>query len=485
MKVYPPNQKTLEESQEDSKNFNERAAQMDVSDQTLMEYVQVFLQQYRKTLEDHFSSLAPAIPFYAHYPFETMILRVGNNGVIIGHRSSKSATIKIMRPTDFDPPMSTVDIFDVVQRWQTPFNSFDFSIRDYSEDEARLEATRQVLSNALDYFWSTLDEQIFAELGKELLEVEEIKLDTEVRPEDKRRYDAVGQVLLMEPAEFRRFAKWAFEFKHYRDERVSANTLRQVEAYLEDADAEIDVICLLTSGDLTSIGNHIVVKNPRIRVWDRIILNRLIHQHLEVFEHHFPEYPVALKALSQQFEETTSTSTVIGRVGEFEGKLESCPTGQAHFSKYEEIGIEIWQHLFSETLGEPKPQVRTRDGKQRRDVLFQNKRVSNLFQRVAERFDADFIIVDFKNYTDPVNAEIIDDVARYANKALGRFIVVTSRHGADDTVEASQHRWFRDSDTVVLVISDAQMLEMVARKERGETPEDVLEDLLDEFLIRY
>jgi hypothetical protein len=62
MKVYPPNQKTLEESQEDSKNFNERAAQMDVSDQTLIEYVQVFFQQYRKTLEEHFQvQLLPSL----------------------------------------------------------------------------------------------------------------------------------------------------------------------------------------------------------------------------------------------------------------------------------------------------------------------------------------------------------------------------------------------------------------------------------------
>ncbi len=33
-------------------------------------------------------------------------------------------------------------------------------------------------------------------------------------------------------------------------------------------------------------------------------------------------------------------------------------------------------------------------------------------------------------------------------------------------------------------VSDEQMQEMVARKERGEEPEDVLADLLDELLIK-
>lgn len=485
MKVYPPNQKTLEESQEDSKDFREQASQMNVSDETLKEYVQVFLKYYRETLETHFPRLAPTIPFYAHYPFETMILRVGNNGVIIGHRPNESATIKIMRPTDFDPPMNTIDIFDVVQRWQTPFNSFDFSIRAYSINEAKLEATRQALSNALDYFWFTVDEHGFARICEDLLGAEGIKLKIEGKPGEEVRYDAVGQVLLLEPAGFRRFENWAFEFKHYRDNRVSANVLLQVEAYLKAEETEVDVVCLLTSGDLTSIGRHIAVENPGIRVWDRHILNHLIHQHLDIFEQHFSEYPVVVETLTQQFSETPSTNELVGRLEEFKIRLLNCPTGQTHFADYEKIGVEIWEYLFSDTLGEPKPQTRTQDGKQRRDVLFRNNRVSKFFQRVAERFDADFIIVDFKNYSDPVDAGVIDDVARYANKALGRFIVVVSRHGADDTVEASQLRWFRDSGTIVLVVSDLQMLEMVTRKERGERPEDVLEDLLDEFLIRY
>jgi len=38
---------------------------------------------------------------------------------------------------------------------------------------------------------------------------------------------------------------------------------------------------------------------------------------------------------------------------------------------------------------------------------------------------------------------------------------------------------------VVLVLSDAQVLEMIERRERGENPADVLEDVLDELLMRF
>jgi len=136
-------------------------------------------------------------------------------------------------------------------------------------------------------------------------------------------------------------------------------------------------------------------------------------------------------------------------------------------------------------LGAPKVQHRTSDGTQRRDVLFRNERANKFFVRVAERFAADFIIVDFKNYADPVGGSVVQDVAKYANKALGRLVCIVARNGAAASASAVQERIYRDTDTVVLVLSDAQVLEMIERRERGENPADVLEDVLDELLMRF
>lgn len=103
------------------------------------------------------------------------------------------------------------------------------------------------------------------------------------------------------------------------------------------------------------------------------------------------------------------------------------------------------------------------------------------WRRIADDHRAKFVIVDFKNYTDPIDAGIVDDVSRYANKALGDFIVVVSREGADRSADKARRRAYRDRDVILLVVSDAQLLEMLARKAGGEAPED----LLDEFLIAY
>jgi hypothetical protein len=175
----------------------------------------------------------------------------------------------------------------------------------------------------------------------------------------------------------------------------------------------------------------------------------------------------------------------VSRLNEFKLKLDNCPSGIENFAEYEKMGIEIWSYLFPEDLGEAKPQVTTSDGTQRRDVLFRNNKKSDFFKRIADRFDSDFLIIDFKNYKDPIGNKTIWEVEKYANKALGRFIIIVSRKGNDDTALEPQIRLFRDRDILISVVSDKQMLEMIERKEKGEDPGKLLDSLVDEILIKY
>jgi hypothetical protein len=171
------------------------------------------------------------------------------------------------------------------------------------------------------------------------------------------------------------------------------------------------------------------------------------------------------------------------RFAEFKQRLEACPTGREHFEEYENLCTEVWTYLFADKLGLPKIQKPTSDRVQRRDSLFPNLRKSPFFERVFSRFNADFIILDFKNYRDRVGSDVVEDVSHYANQALGNFVIAVSRKGGGSAATAGQIRLFKERKIAVLALSDQQMLEMIARKERGGEPEDILSDLLDELLI--
>jgi len=127
-------------------------------------------------------------------------------------------------------------------------------------------------------------------------------------------------------------------------------------------------------------------------------------------------------------------------------QLRACPTGKDDFAQFEKVGVEILRHLFPSALGSPMPQRTTTDGSQRRDVLFRNNRTTRLFQRLFDKFAADFIIVDFKNNGKPVGPKEVDGIAKYANKALGYFILLVSRFGPAETAKPVQERVFRDDD---------------------------------------
>ena len=488
MKVYPPHYMTPKESQQQVED-SQHAAASSVTNDTLIAYVPDYIDSYRKTVEEFFPTLAPLLPFYAAYPFKTTIVRFGLHPVIMALRHNKTAEVDVMDVKDFQPPMDSVNVFDIAARLNAQFLLFDFSPRRFDKQEAAIIGTRNALNALLEHFWTALvpTEKAFKELCQQLLIAEGVDLEMTVgNKREDDGMDAIGSVLLNEPGGFRRIERWGFEFKFYHQGRLSAKELRNAEAVVSKQQEPMDVLCLLTSEDLTSIGRTIVVENPRLRVWDRAVMSVLVHKHPNVFRQYFKDYPIAVEELSRRFQATASPAQGSpNKVEEFRGRMQSCPTGQAHFAVYETIGIDAFSHLFSQSLGDAKPQDRTADGKQRRDVLFRNKRNGSFWQRIFHRFDADFVVVDFKNYGDPVGADVIFDVEKYSNKALGRFVMIVSRHGKDNTVEAAQLRVLRDREIVVLVISDGQLLEMVGRKEQGQSPEDVLEDSLDEILRKF
>lgn len=477
MKIYSPSHLTPKETAAENLT-NDQLEDMDVSDETLRAYPEAVLKQYRGVIERHFPNIANYLPFYQQHPYEVTVVRIGSNGTFIGYKPADKPSVSIKRLEEFEPKIPYANLFDIQDRLEAKLMTFDFRHRTYDADEALAEGTRMALSDALHVLWIGIDASMFRNLCTELMVAEQLTHEIQVNSSSKVPFDLFREVTMEEPAGFRRIEQWAFEFKHHKDNRISADDLHRLEAYLRD-ESSIDVICLITSGDLTTIGRSIAIANPRLRVWDRHVLNRLVHKHLNILDKYFALYPAAVAALNREFDPSNAK-----RYYEFKHRLDMCPSGRDFFDEYEKLGTEIWEYVFDGKLGKAKMQRTTRDRVQRRDSLFLNLRTSPFFQRVFDRFDADFLIVDFKNYADPVTSDEVEDVGNYANTAVGKFVVALTRQGGGSAAMSAQVRRLRDG-VAVITVSDAQMLEMVARKERGENPEDVLSDLLDELLIKY
>lgn len=449
-----------------------------VEDDAIARYVETQLDSYRASIERFFPMAQQFLRRYQDYPVQSFVLRMGPRSFVFGQRKADGASTRVMTLHDFSPPVEQVNIFDIQARWQAPWMKFDATQRSsFTESDAIHDGTREALDDALMLFWSALGDEDFARVCLDLLLAEDFNTACTIPRGDA---PLVAEVYLTEPAHFRRRERWGFQFLNGPNRRLDVNAVREIESTLETSAKTLDILCLVTSRDLTSIGGFVSADNPRFRIWDQAILRRLVDSHVDVIATHFNRYAPALKHLStiQPIAVATSEASLL------KSMLLTCPAGREAFSHYENVATDLLKFIFSGELTNPKTQRRTADGTQRRDTIFRNASQRRFWRRVAAAYGADLVIFDFKNYREMVQAEDIFDVARYAHHALGRFALIVTRNGAGTSVEAAQHRVYRDSGTIVLVITDSHLSEMADRRSSGKEPEALLEDLLDEFLIR-
>ncbi len=68
-------------------------------------------------------------------------------------------------------------------------------------------------------------------------------------------------------------------------------------------------------------------------------------------------------------------------------------------------------------------------------------------------------------------------------KALRKVAIVISRRGADQHALQAAKGCLRESGKLILCLSDADMLQMIAIREKGENAADYLSDMLDDILL--
>lgn len=165
-------------------------------------------------------------------------------------------------------------------------------------------------------------------------------------------------------------------------------------------------------------------------------------------------------------------------------RLNACPTGRQHCNEFEDIGVEIFTYLFSPPLEEPDTQSRTADGVERRDALFPiglPKPVSFWFKMLM-KYNSQFIVVEFKNYTSDAQSSFIDQVDRYLNRAIGHFGIVWTRNNIPDNILNNQLRKLTEDNKIIIVVNDDDVKKMIELKMQNTSPEFILQNKINTLL---
>lgn len=181
-------------------------------------------------------------------------------------------------------------------------------------------------------------------------------------------------------------------------------------------------------------------------------------------------------------EEVTIRNLVDGfegnvEIGDAEGnylirKLKQCKKGKEAWAKYEEICTDIFEYLFKDTFTKyiSQSQSGTIDGILRRDLIVNNnyKDTNSFWARMKQDFKCDIILVDFKNYKEQLTANDLHLPSKYLG-SIGKFGIVISRFGLDETAKKLQIRQLRQEE-FILSLTDSDLEKMIDIKMKGEDP---------------
>lgn len=190
------------------------------------------------------------------------------------------------------------------------------------------------------------------------------------------------------------------------------------------------------------------------------------------------------KALLRSLSSGASPASPDVRGTELCAELRSVETGNPGWSAYEKLCDKILRYLFPNDLHGWRQQQRTDDGLNRFDYVCRIKGVPAFWKFLCEQLGSQYVLFEFKNYTDPITQGQILTTEKYLlERGLRRVAIILSRRGADKNATSMAQGAMRENGKLLLVLDDEKLCEMLHMKERGEDPSDFLFEIADDFFL--
>jgi hypothetical protein len=160
------------------------------------------------------------------------------------------------------------------------------------------------------------------------------------------------------------------------------------------------------------------------------------------------------------------------RASALTNRLLTTPAGADAASTYQHLVLEILNFLFSPELIDGKPEVRTIDGTERRDIVFTNDSDETFWTYVRSNHDGILVMFEIKN-TEDLEMGAIAQTATYLGSRLGRLGFIVTRKAPTLALMKKTFSVWNDSGTekkVILVIHDAQLIEMLNIRANDKSP---------------
>jgi HNH endonuclease len=165
--------------------------------------------------------------------------------------------------------------------------------------------------------------------------------------------------------------------------------------------------------------------------------------------------------------------------------LAKCSPGKTEWLVYQSLVGDILEELFYPALRKPIAEHSDKARANRRDFIMPNYAENGFWAFIREKYQADYVVVDAKNYSRKASKADVLQIANYLKPhGAGMFGLIFSRLGGDTNGcdHTLREQWALHRK-LILILDDADILAMLAAKAERRPPEDLLGQKLDAFRL--
>lgn len=164
------------------------------------------------------------------------------------------------------------------------------------------------------------------------------------------------------------------------------------------------------------------------------------------------------------------------------GKLKACNPGRKDCYIYQSLIGEIIEELFCPPLDKPIQEVNDFTKSNRRDFIVPNYAMEGFWSFLREKYSADYVVVDAKNYSRKVKKSDVLQITNYLKPhGAGLFGIIFSRNGGDSAgcLHTIREQWMVHQK-LILVLDDTDVENMLLSSGGAE---DLIGAKIEEFRL--
>lgn len=181
---------------------------------------------------------------------------------------------------------------------------------------------------------------------------------------------------------------------------------------------------------------------------------------------------------------TTASLNYESQYKKFEDLFSKCKPGKEDNTKYEEICTDVIKYLFETEFFQMSNQHKTGDSLFRMDMICSLKGTTEFWKFLMQFFNTKFVVFEYKNYVEKISQNLVFVTSKYLYpSALRNVAFIVSRNGIDSNAEVVVNAKIKNEKTLIVSLTDNDLLIMVALKDEGKEPSDYLLEKVENMLM--